>query len=646
MRLTLSNLPASAIVMGAAFCSTSTAVFAFSCPSTQTSATVYSVANRTEAATFSAIQAAIDLAQTKSSKTVVVGSGDYPLSIGSTNADVSSLILKSGVSLCAPNGATFRRASGVPNSYILATPVNATAAQSISNITFEGSGIYLRGGNATVTNSTFNNITLTATEKANGVDRFYMDGVRIANTATGNNTVTMSSFNNIDHAGVQLEGGPHAITVNTFNTVYQGIGGVDVHDIRIDSNTIKNIGRMGIEFIASSQLPGILIQNNLLYGWQACTGAIQDCGIGISVAAGASPSILANTVHCELSQNCKYGLEVGTTGTANVYYNNVSGFQSGVKIHGGDIVNVGYNAIYSADEGISKSVQNPVTNQLNVEFNQIENAKTAGIDGEMRLVLHPSITNNFITRTVGSWSSDCVSGTSPRFDGIVLQAPATGAPPSQQAVIAGNRVHFDASGSSSCNLTSSGILLGGYMGSLSGLTIQSNWVGALGNTSTLSDISGIWPNSNGSSTGVTLSNNRFQGLTRFAYTDSAISGYEYISSGNIAINMPAQATHANGINSVTSATVNAVTMTPTSPYTVPGGGAIARLVATGTGSTCASQAWYLGMGDFSTKVTTSVTTNYLPRFYLTHPFAQKIRVLCAPSITDAISVGTILVSKL
>lgn len=307
-------------------------------------------------------------------------------------------------------------------------------------------------------------------------------------------------------------------------------------------------------------------------------------------------------------------MELAGSGTTTVSGNHVQGFAIGVGVASPtETVKVIGNAIYDADIGVTKFNNGYTTQALIIDGNQIENPRTAGISSpEWKYAHAPVLSNNLIIRKPGYWSSDATR----TFAGVNVSPVDTG---TTAMSITGNRIYFD--GATVTGFTANGISLGGSNGNLTGLTISDNWIGTDGK-STYGN--GIWLNSWGASTGVTLSNNRFQNL---AALTAGVPEANYLASGNGAINMSGSAVNPASLAVNQNVSVSAV---PVLPMSVTGAGPLTvKLSATGTNG-FVPWAWLAGNGartlaDPATGPSSSVFVTYQPaakrivRLLSTHP---------------------------
>ncbi|TAK94087.1 MAG: hypothetical protein EPO09_10595 [Aquabacterium sp.] len=314
------------------------------------------------------------------------------------------------------------------------------------------------------------------------------------------------------------------------------------------------------------------------------------------------------------------GLEISTSGLTTVYSNTVTGFNVGVQINDANTLTVMYNAIYDTGTAIVKAGNAPALNSLSINRNYIVNAQANGIDGNWSITSNPVISGNTIIRTAGKWATDSTRSGDAAYVAIKGGNTASGSAPLS---IKSNKVLF--MGSAVSGFEARGVML---TGTPTGLSLDSNWIGWVGNSTQAAYGNGVQINNGNASQGVSLTNNVFQGLSLLT------SGWEclFTASGNNAINMTSlgQFCAAPLASPYTVAIVQPTVTLTTSSASVPSGYLFGKNYSASIPSGFTFKNWALG--DGSPRVTTNPDTQW---FYSS---ANRMAVVFASGSNGALTV--------
>lgn len=510
----------------------------------------------------SMIQAALDAAAAQNG--TVKLSGTFTLS--------GPLKIASGVTLCSSNSATLKWAGGSAPNFAVQGASSATNIR-IANLTFDGAGVWLSGAtSARIEANVFKNIKPIGLTDTQDVYGWFGIKLEDTNSIQINNNV----FTNIAGSAIQgwrVSGTPTAtskIVGNWFGYMNQSVSMTNAQYITVNGNQGYEIERMAIEFVGDQMTgtpaldhPGITVINNRFGNWrrfdianclgnEVCKNRYQVFGISVVSSTGAA--IENNVLDCGTGcQNADrgWGIEFSSYESARVRFNTVRGFSQGIGVHWGQSMSVMYNALFDVRTGIFSTSAGSV-DLLTVSNNQIEAAPSRANEyGQWGVGIAPQwdhagaviISNN----TVAYRTTPTTALPGGEFVGInVARARNGGA----AASIFNNGILIE--GTPVAGFDVYGIRLSGSNGSLSGTTIEGNWVVFSGDPMNPQGtaLDGGWQH-NGTQ-GVILQNNVFQNLQKlnrhYNYHDT--NGI-YSASNNLAINMTStSATLPNGTSPV------------------------------------------------------------------------------------------------
>ncbi|RZI82967.1 MAG: hypothetical protein EOP38_14255 [Rubrivivax sp.] len=561
---------------------------------------------------FNNIQATLNAKAAAGGGTVSLNSGTFRIT------STVPLVIKSNVSLCAPNGAKLQLMGTTTGQLLTAgTIYNDTDANNVKifNITFDNGLVLQRGTNVRIERNTFQNLTQFAASNTSVWGGFGVDKMI-------NGTVLRNTFSNLSRTafmGYNISGS--TIQENTFANTFEPIHIFELDTTVITGNFANGIQRMGIEIQSDKPdpRPGVQITNNRFVNW---TNSSEPNVIAMSIVAGDSTVISGNTLIC--GAGCPtvskgWGMEIAGRGTTQITGNTVQGFGVGIGVGvPTETVQIVQNAIYDTDMAITKFNNGPTTQSLLIDSNQIENARTYGINAPQWDLVHaPVIQNNLIVRRPGAWAGDATRV----YEAIGTSAMAAGAP---AMGIYNNRILFD--GPALSGFVAHGIFLAGNAGNLAGLTISNNWIGT---NATTAYGNGLWLNYWGSSTNVNLTNNRFQNL---ANVSTGVPESEYLASGNGAINMSGSSIVPASLAVNQNVSIPALAVTPASKT---GTGVLsATWSATGSNS-FVPNTWFLGDGAIG--LTTTNPTSTVTRIYQLS--ANRIARVLANHPSGALAIG-------
>jgi hypothetical protein len=560
----------------------------------------------------------------------------------------SALKITPGITLCAPHGTTLQWVNpvGVPNipGRIIEPNTDQDGAVSginIYNITFDHGGIGLyKGQTINIKSNVFKNINSSLADAKQGTYGWF--GIHLVEVSGV--TVSNNIFKDIFDGGIAAwDLKTSNISNNWFNRVHQPVSTVNAESTTFDSNVGYAIDRMAIEMTGRQMVgtpsldhPNIVVTNNRFSNWvrydrSAC---VENCAalsnaheiIAISVVSSTGAKIKGNVLDCGtgcVGSDVGWGIEFSSFGVAEVSGNTIRGFRQGIVSHRGETMKIWNNSLVDVVTGIATTASDKAyfTKSLSIDGNQIESATSSpnmynqwgqGIAVQWDRATAPVVSNNLITYKVDA-TKDVSGGT---FTAIGVSPVDAGKPAGK---IIGNKIIFD--GPTVPGLQLVGFFLGGASGSLSGFSLDGNWVAALGSQNGV----GVHINSSGVYFGVNFLNNRFQNLSKLTDGDSSLV-YSAASKGkNWAINMtPTPGTPSTTANGDTSLTTSAQTKSivlpsvalssasnPVVVYGTPVNYTFSAAIGASPSSVFTPFMWYLGNGATAGSVK-SVTAAYKP----------------------------------
>jgi hypothetical protein len=577
------------------------------------------------------IQTALDSAAVNKVP-VVLASGTFTLK--------GALKIATGVTLCSTGGTTLKWA-GTSAPQTFAVQASGASGFRIANITFDGAGVWVSAGSgALIEANTFKNIkpaVLTDTQ-----DVYGWIAIKLENTVSL--TIRQNVFDNIAAGGIAAWGlsgtaaAPSKISGNWFGHMNQAIGTVNAQYTTVDSNQGYALERMGIEMIGDALTgtpaldhPGITVTNNRLGNWRRVDAVTLCAGnttclsrydlIGISVVSSTGAIVSNNVIDCGtgcVNADKGWGIEFSGYGASQVTRNSIRGFISGIVAHHGQTLALNENALFDVNYGIGTTAQGSIDN-LTINNNQIEASAShtdeyghwgSGITPQWDHAGKVTVSNNTVTFKADATRAP-VGG---EYVGIAVTPPRAGGTP---GTVSGNRVLIE--GIPVAGFDVFGIRLSGENGSLSGTSVNGNWVVAVGGAASRqgTGLDGGWQG--GSTQGVTLSGNVFQNLAhlnRF-YAYHPTNG-DYTASGNVAINMDATAALRQDGTAPVLATAKTVTLptmslssTPATPVLGSTAATVSFTASLGTATTFAPFAWHYGDGRV-TGAFKSISGSYAP----------------------------------
>jgi hypothetical protein len=592
------------------------------CPTTKVTK-LSPVGNTTTSADFDAIQKALNAASTQGGGTVVLNPGTYAI------VSQVPLVIKSNVTLCAPSGATLKyvgATSGqllVPGTIYSDTPANNSA---ILNLTFDNGIVLLQGDKVRFERNTIQNITTFA---ATNTSVWGGSG----GGPLSNATILHNRFSNLTRTGFMgYTISNSLIKENTFENVAEPIHIFDIWASKVVGNFGTGTRRMAIEIqrnttTPDASLPGLVISDNRFVNWVA--DANQDNVIALSIVAGQSAEISRNTLICGsgcFGSTKGWGMEIAGSGTTKIQGNTVQAFALGIGIAAPtESVNVVQNAIYDADVAITKFNNGYTTKSYLIDSNHIENARSSGISAsDWYMAYNPVLQNNVIIRKAGYWAGDSTRS----YSAIGSAGLAADSAP---MVIQNNVLLFE--GAAVPGFSPTGIFLAGYNGNLTGTNISNNRIGTDGVASYGQAIN---LNSWGSSTGVKLTNNKFQNLSNVV---TGVPENGFVATGNTAVNMSGSAISPSSLAPNQQVAFPTIGITPGS---ATGTGPLkVKFSATGSQS-FVPYAWLAGDGTLAlTSATATSPTSSVSYTYLLSA-VRKARLLSLhPSGAVALSGATV-----
>jgi hypothetical protein len=586
------------------------------------------------------LQAKIDARANAGGGTVVLSSGLYTFN--------APIILRSGVSLCAPSGATLKW-KGASVGYLLTTgPNNSGAANgaSLLNLTFEGAAVFIKGDNVRIEANTFQNINRTALEVQNGADLFLRFGLWLSEVSRLN--LTHNRFLNLEGGGIF--GGDvfsnSVISNNAFNQTLEGIHVFCTSDTTYSNNTMTDVVRMGIELQIDalnpndpnaqahsvsrcSTLKNVIVQSNRMTDWRLVSYDNLITGISTEKLSGVvSNNVLTCGAGCDGLNPAKasFGIEVSGSGVFSVLNNTVTGFYGGIITNDGVTVDILNNAIYNADSAIVKANNASVTQRYRVENNQIENARYRGIHGAYYLTTGATMSNNLITRRAGAWAGDNARSGDQAFSAMVVGGTSPGTAPVN---VSGNKVLFE--GTAIQGFEARGIMLAGAP---NGANISNNWIVWQGSSMETGYGSGIQINGTNDSAGVTLTGNTFQRLGLVS------DGWEclFVASNNVRVNMAADVgSCSSNLTASYQVAVPTVQISPSTLTASVSGSKTVNWSATSS-ATPSSTNWYFGDGAVAANPANGTHT-------YSQPANRTVRAVMGFA-NKSVSIGKALVTQL
>jgi hypothetical protein len=269
------------------------------------------------------------------------------------------------------------------------------------------------------------------------------------------------------------------------------------HAIRILRNTGTGLSRMGVELWSQDvkEVYAPQIERNSFKIWNA---RARGDGFGISVMTGQNAVIRDNELVGGVT-GLAFGIEIGVRG-ALVENNIVKDFAIGIGLHDSAGTTVRQNSCFGQEDTAIQLTNAPGSREsLTIEANDLRDPKRFGIWANSPNWGGSSIVNNSILRGAGAFSDD--AGVS--FTGIAST------PPDKPVSITNNLVR-QYSGSPARGFNFLGIRLNGATGENSGSRYEGNVVES--SPGPQFGI-GMLVNSFGAADGVTIRNNRFEGLS-------------------------------------------------------------------------------------------------------------------------------------
>jgi len=269
------------------------------------------------------------------------------------------------------------------------------------------------------------------------------------------------------------------------------------HDIQILRNSGSHLGRMAIEVWARqpTSAEAVTVRGNSFADWNPDA---RGNGFGISMMTGQRAIVSDNTM-IGRAEGLTFGIEMGAPGSV-VEHNHVEGFRIGIALHSGAGTRLRENQLVRQDQAGIQITNAPGTKSgLLIENNVISNAGHFGIWTNSEGWGESQVLNNKITRTAGAFGDD--DGSS--FIGIATS------PPTEPVTVAGNTIVFS-SDRPTPGFSFAGLKINGRPGANNGSVYRDNSVqSASGGPFGV----GVLLNAQGSADGLTLSGNRFEGLS-------------------------------------------------------------------------------------------------------------------------------------
>jgi hypothetical protein len=517
-----------------------------------------------------AIRAAI--AQAGGGGTVLFPPGIYHLA--------STITTRSDLTLCAASTATLKWIGGRAD--MVSAPEFARVDRlNVYNLTFEGATVSLRGAFNRVVHNVFQHVNPVPGQDANDYSRhqaLLMLGVT-------DSLVQDNVFTDVDQ-GPSVMGYDIAridLVNNSFSSVLEPVHLMGATNTLIARNHMVGVARMGIE-IQGGDLTGVVVEDNRVAAFRVRSDV--SSVIALSVVSGQGTVIQRNVLICGdacVGATSGWGMEVGASdgaGSMIVSLNMVQGFSVGIGVGFLNGVTVSGNVVYDSLIGITKFNNGWVGTGMLVSDNQIENARDCGICGDWSLVMAPVLSGNIVSRKPGAWEGDSTR----HYIGILGGHVPLGSAPMQ---ISDNVVLLE--GAAVSGFVPSGFCLCSANNLLGGMTMSGNTVLVQGPSAMGV---GILVNSVNAAGGVSMVNNRFQGLSEAIGGLSANAAGSYTARDNQAFNMS-----ANGIWSGFASSSQVTWSTEAVARSVSGGAASGRVVFAAAGSEGLSPAqWYLGDG--------------------------------------------------